>query len=72
MTNLDVSTATAEVQAQNLKVRIVNVNVTDPSQDGIVQSQNPSGGSTAAIGATVTINVGRFVATTTSTPPPTP
>jgi eukaryotic-like serine/threonine-protein kinase len=72
VTNLEISTATAEIQAQNLKVRIVNVNVTDPSQDGIVQSQNPSGGSTAAIGATVTINVGRFVATTTSTTPPTP
>jgi hypothetical protein len=54
-------------------VRIVNVNVTDPNQDGIVQSQNPSGGSTAAIGSTVTINVGRFVATTTDgTPPPPP
>jgi len=72
VTNLDISTATAEIQAQNLKVRIVNVNVTDPSQDGIVQSQNPNGGSTAAIGATVTINVGRYVGATTTDTTPTP
>ena len=45
VTNLDVATATNNIQAANLKVRIVNVTVTDPSQDGIVQSQNPQGGS---------------------------
>ena len=43
VTNLDVATATNNIQAANLKVRIVNVTVTDPSQNGIVQSQNPSG-----------------------------
>ena len=47
VTNLDVATATNNIQAANLKVRIVNVTVTDPSQDGIVQSQNPQGGTQA-------------------------
>jgi serine/threonine-protein kinase len=70
VTNLDVATATNNIQAANLKVRIVNVTVTDPSQDGIVQSQNPQGGVQAPVNSTVTINVGRFTSTTTTTPPP--
>ena len=73
VTNLDVATATNEIQAANLKVRIVNVTVTDPAQDGIVQSQNPGGNSSAPVGSTVTINVGRYTATTTTAPTtPTP
>ena len=73
VTNLEISTATAEIQASEPQGAASSTSdVTDPSQDGIVQSQNPTGGSTAAIGSTVTINVGRFVATTTSTTPPTP
>ncbi|HVM55835.1 MAG TPA: PASTA domain-containing protein, partial [Gaiellaceae bacterium] len=73
VTNLDVSTATNDIQAANLRVRIVNVTVTDPSQDGIVQSQNPQAGQQAPLNSTVTINVGRFTATTTATTPaPTP
>jgi len=75
VTNLDVATATNDIQAANLKVRIVNVTVADPSQDGIVQSQNPQGGQQAALNSTVTINVGRFsgtTATTPTTPAPTP
>ncbi|HUJ91594.1 MAG TPA: PASTA domain-containing protein, partial [Gaiellaceae bacterium] len=76
VTGLDVATATNNVQAANLKVRIVNVTVTDQSQNGIVQSQNPIAGSQAPIGATVTINVGQFsgatTTTTTTTTTPTP
>ena len=74
VTNLDVATATNEVQAANLKVRIVNVTVTDPSQDGIVQSQNPQAGQQAPLNSTVTINVGRFTGSTTTatTTAPTP
>ena len=74
VTNLDTATATNNIQAANLRVRIVNVPVTDPSQDGIVQSQNPSGNSQAPVNSTVTINVGQFTSTTTTTspPPPTP
>jgi eukaryotic-like serine/threonine-protein kinase len=74
VTNLDTATATNNIQAANLRVRIVNVPVTDQSQDGIVQSQNPSGNSQAPVNSTVTINVGQFTSTTTTTspPPPTP
>ena len=70
VTNLDVATATNNIQAANLKVRIVNVTVTDSAQDGIVQSQNPGGNTSVPVGSTVTINVGRFTATTTTAPPP--
>ncbi len=72
MTNLDVATATNNIQAANLKVRIVNVTVTDQSQDGIVQSQNPQGGTQAPMNSTVTINVGRFSGATTTDTTPTP
>jgi beta-lactam-binding protein with PASTA domain len=34
--------------------------VTDPTQDNIVQDQNPDGGSQADRGSTVTIFVGKF------------
>jgi serine/threonine-protein kinase len=72
VTNLDVATATNNIQAANLKVRIVNVTVTDPSQDGIVQSQNPQGNTQAPVNSTVTINVGRFSGATTTATTPTP
>jgi serine/threonine-protein kinase len=72
VTNLDVATATNEIQAANLKVRIVNVTVTDQAQDGIVQSQNPQGGTQAPVNSTVTINVGRFTGSTTTATTPTP
>ena len=42
------------------------VSVTDPSQDGIVQSQSPDGGTQATKGQTVTIEIGQ-----SSAPPPT-
>jgi serine/threonine-protein kinase len=72
VTNLDVATATNNIQAANLKVRIVNVTVTDQSQDGIVQSQNPQGGTQAPVNSTVTINVGRFSGATTTDTTTTP
>ena len=74
VTGLDVATATNNIQAANLKVRIVNVTVTDPSQNGIVQSQNPGAASQANVGSTVTINVGQFSGptTTATTTTPTP
>lgn len=45
--------------------------VTDPTQNGVVISQNPPGGTTAAQGSTVTFTVGRFAGgnTTTTTNP---
>jgi len=72
VTNLDVATATQDIQAANLKVRVAYVNTTDPAQDGIVQNQNPVGGTQAPVGSSVTITVGRLVATTTTATTPTP
>jgi eukaryotic-like serine/threonine-protein kinase len=70
VTNLDVGTATQDIQAANLKVRVAYVSTTDPTQDGIVQNQNPVGGTQAPVGSSVTITVGRLV--TSTTPPTTP
>jgi len=42
-------------------VHIVSQPVTDPNQDGIVLSQDPSGGTKAKPGTTVTIVVGHLV-----------
>jgi beta-lactam-binding protein with PASTA domain/tRNA A-37 threonylcarbamoyl transferase component Bud32 len=41
-------------------VDVQNVTVTDPTQDNVVQDQNPDGGSQAENGSTVTIFVGQF------------
>ncbi len=63
---------------------VVTQNVTDPSQDGIVQSQNPVGGTEGKPGAVVALTVGKLLpqstttstttttTTTTPTPPPPP
>jgi len=48
-------------------VKIVSQPVTDQSQDGIVQTQDPPGGSQQPPGTIVTIAVGKF--TGTPTPP---
>ena len=40
-------------------VKVKQVDVTDESDDGLVQTQNPTGG-TADVGSTVTITVGNF------------
>ena len=41
--------------------------VTDPSQDGLVISQNPIGGTQARKGVVVTLAVGQLTAPTTTT-----
>jgi serine/threonine-protein kinase len=43
------------------------VTVTDPTQDGIVQSQTPTGNSQAAQHSTVTIDIGHYVGPPTTT-----
>jgi beta-lactam-binding protein with PASTA domain/tRNA A-37 threonylcarbamoyl transferase component Bud32 len=43
--------------------------VTDPSQDGVVVAQRPSGGARVGKGSTVTIVVGQATTPTTPTPP---
>jgi eukaryotic-like serine/threonine-protein kinase len=62
------------LQQAGFLITIVQQDVTDPSQDGLVLSQEPSGGQKAQKGASVTITVGHLVQqpTTTETPPPPP
>jgi beta-lactam-binding protein with PASTA domain/tRNA A-37 threonylcarbamoyl transferase component Bud32 len=59
------SDAQAQLRASGFRVQIVSQPVTDPNQEGIVQTQDPPGGTQAPAGSTVTIAVGRFTGTTT-------
>ncbi|HVS85228.1 MAG TPA: Stk1 family PASTA domain-containing Ser/Thr kinase [Gaiellaceae bacterium] len=61
--------ATSDLESAGFKVSPQPVTVVDPAQDGLVQSQDPSGGQ-APKGSTVTIDVGQFVAPTTTTTGP--
>jgi len=49
-----------DLKNAGFKVKVENVAVTDPTQDNIVQDQNPAGASQAERGSTVTIFVGQF------------
>jgi serine/threonine-protein kinase len=60
--------ATQTLQKAGFKVTAQPTDVADPTQDGIVQSQDPAGGQ-AAKGSTVTIVVGHFNAGGTTTLP---
>ncbi len=68
VTSLSQSDAQAQLKASGFEVHIVSQPVSDPSQDGFVQSQDPPGQSKAPAGSMVTIAVGKFGGTTT--PPP--
>jgi eukaryotic-like serine/threonine-protein kinase len=70
VTSLSQSDAQAQLRASGFRVRIVPQAVTDPNQDGIVQTQDPAGGAQAPPGSTVTIAVGKFTGTTTAGPGP--
>jgi eukaryotic-like serine/threonine-protein kinase len=65
VTSLSQSDAQAQLRASGFRVRIVPQDVADPNQEGIVQTQDPAGGTQAPPGSTVTIAVGRFTGTTT-------
>jgi serine/threonine protein kinase len=67
VTTLSQSDAQATLKASGFGVKIVSQPVTDQSQDGIVQTQDPPGGSQQPPGTTVTIAVGKFAGTG---PPP--
>jgi serine/threonine-protein kinase len=60
--------AISDLEAAGFQVNQQPVSVSDPSEDGIVQSQNPAGGSQATKGSTVTIEVGQH----SPAPPPPP
>jgi beta-lactam-binding protein with PASTA domain/tRNA A-37 threonylcarbamoyl transferase component Bud32 len=49
-----------DLKNAGFKVKVENVTVTDPTQENVVQDQNPDGSSQAERGSTVTIFVGRF------------
>jgi beta-lactam-binding protein with PASTA domain/tRNA A-37 threonylcarbamoyl transferase component Bud32 len=49
-----------DLKNNGFKVKVVNVAVSDPNQDNIVQDQDPAGGSQAPNGSTVTVFVGKF------------
>jgi serine/threonine-protein kinase len=69
VTSISQADAQTQLKASGFQVRIVTQPVTDPNQDGIVQTQDPTGGSKAPPGSTVTIAVGKFGAPTTPGPP---
>jgi eukaryotic-like serine/threonine-protein kinase len=71
VTSISQNDAVAQLKASGFRVRIVSQPVTDQSQDGIVQTQDPAGGTKAPPDSTVTIAVGKFSSTTTApTGPP--
>jgi serine/threonine-protein kinase len=67
VTTLSQNDAQATLKASGFQVKIVSQPVTDQSQDGIVQAQDPPGGTQQPPGTTVTIAVGKFA--TSPTPP---
>ncbi len=66
VTSQDQASAQSQLRASGFRVHIVNQPVTDATQDGIVLSQDPAGGTQAPPGTTVTIVVGKL---TTPGPP---
>jgi eukaryotic-like serine/threonine-protein kinase len=68
VTSLSQNDAIAQLRASGFRVKVVPQPVNDPNQDGIVQTQDPTG--QAPPGSTVTIAVGKFSGTTTAGPGP--
>jgi eukaryotic-like serine/threonine-protein kinase len=70
VTSLSQADAVAQLRASGFRVNIVSQPVTDPNQDGIVQTQDPAGNAKAPPGSTVTIAVGKFSGDTNPSPGP--
>jgi len=62
--------AKSAITGAGFAVSVTKQDVTEKTQDGIVLSQAPGGGTKAVQGSTVTIVVGKFVGTPTPTPTP--
>jgi eukaryotic-like serine/threonine-protein kinase len=62
------ASATSRLRQAGFNVSPVMKNVTNKSKNGIVLSESPPHGSSAKKGSTVTITVGHYMATTTTTP----
>jgi beta-lactam-binding protein with PASTA domain/predicted Ser/Thr protein kinase len=62
VTSFDAATAEATLTAQGFKYSVVSQDTSDPNEGGIVIKQTPPGNKQAAVGSTVTIYVGNYVA----------
>jgi serine/threonine-protein kinase len=67
VTSEDYQQAGADLHAAGFNVHVTRQDVSDPSQDGIVLSQDPGGNSQAKPGTVVTLVVGQFTGGTTET-----
>jgi eukaryotic-like serine/threonine-protein kinase len=72
VTTQDVSIAQTTLDAAGFRTRVVLEDTADPTQDGIVMSQDPIAGTQAKPNSLVTLFVGRFVSSTTTTTTTTP
>jgi beta-lactam-binding protein with PASTA domain/predicted Ser/Thr protein kinase len=61
VTNQDEDSATSTLKGAGFSVTVNREDVNDPGLDGIVLSQDPTGGTKAPHGSTVTITIGRFI-----------
>jgi beta-lactam-binding protein with PASTA domain len=68
VTTQDVAIAQTTLEAAGFRTRVVLEDTGDASFDGIVISQDPVGGTQAKPNSLVTLFVGRFTSTTTTTP----
>jgi beta-lactam-binding protein with PASTA domain/tRNA A-37 threonylcarbamoyl transferase component Bud32 len=69
VTSISQADAITQLKASGFRVRVVPQAVSDPNQEGIVQTQDPAGGAQAAPGTIVTIAVGKFGGAPTAPPP---
>jgi len=70
VTTQDVAIAQTTLEAAGFRTRVVLEDTDDPTFDSIVISQDPVGGTQAKPNSLVTLFVGRFVQTTTTTTTP--
>ncbi len=68
VTSFSRTDAVATLRNSGFKVLVETTDTNDPSQDGIVLTEDPGPGTTAKPSTTVTITVGHYVAP--PTPPP--
>jgi beta-lactam-binding protein with PASTA domain len=64
--------ARSALQASGFKTRIVRQETDDPALEGVVITQDPTGGTQQKPGTTITLFVGRFVEPPPATPEPPP
>src|SRR5262249_37802576 len=68
--NRDVQTAKSTLAASGFKAHVVMQDTSDPTLDGIVISQNPTSGTQARPGTTITLVVGKYRQQAPPPPPP--